>query len=121
MHYLDEKGRHTLSPSLYERDAYQDFLRKNPEKISALRIDVKWSPPRDPGPILKLRVEIRGEKTNTEPLVLETRVGAGKQLGNWTSLRMDKDTLEKCGSIIAWRARIYHGDGVAGEMKSFLW
>ena len=39
-HLLDKKGRHTLSPSLYERDAYQAKLRTHPEDISALRFDV---------------------------------------------------------------------------------
>ncbi len=26
-HFLDQKGRHALSPSLYDRDAYQAHLR----------------------------------------------------------------------------------------------
>ena len=33
-HLLDDKGRHTLSPSLYERDAYQAELRKNPDRYT---------------------------------------------------------------------------------------
>ena len=31
-HFLDTNGVHTLSPSLYERDAYQAHLRQHPEK-----------------------------------------------------------------------------------------
>ena len=29
-HWLDKKGRHTLSPSLFERDAYQAQLPRQP-------------------------------------------------------------------------------------------
>ena len=36
-HLLDRDGRHTLSPSLYERDAYQAILRAHPIQRSALR------------------------------------------------------------------------------------
>ena len=35
-HYLDLEGRHTLSPSLYERDAYQAVLRQHPERRSGI-------------------------------------------------------------------------------------
>lgn len=120
-HYLDEKGRHTLSPSLYERDAYQELLRKEPGRVSALRFEVRWKPPAGAGPSLKLRLEIRGEKNGGTPLVLETAVPAGEGGARWTPLLLDKAALEKCGSVVAWRARLYHGDGVAAEMKSFLW
>ena len=41
-HFLDLKGRHSLSPSLYDRDAYQAQLRQHPEQRSALRFDVHW-------------------------------------------------------------------------------
>src|SRR5439155_1231097 len=30
--FIDKEGRHSLSPSLYERDAYQAQLRKHPEQ-----------------------------------------------------------------------------------------
>src|SRR5690348_1436186 len=41
-HLLDRDSRHTLSPSLYERDAYQSFLRKNADQCAGLRFDVQW-------------------------------------------------------------------------------
>src|SRR5207249_4815919 len=34
--FLDLKGRNTLSPSLYERDAYQAVLRRHPEQRSGM-------------------------------------------------------------------------------------
>src|SRR5256885_6498812 len=69
-HLLDRKGRHTLSPSLYERDAYQGFLRKNPDQCSGLRFDVQWKAKRVDWSQLKLRVEIRGSK-DAQPFALE--------------------------------------------------
>ena len=42
-HWLDKQGRHTLSPSLFERDAYQAQLRANPDQRSGIRFDVKWA------------------------------------------------------------------------------
>ena len=43
--FLDLKGRHSLHPSLYERDAYQAYLRQHPELRSGLQIDVQLTSP----------------------------------------------------------------------------
>src|SRR6059036_401414 len=59
-HFLDTNGLHTLSPSLYERDAYQAYLRQHPEKRSGIRFDVQW---KAKGPSFEprtLRLELRG-------------------------------------------------------------
>src|SRR5687767_7610829 len=40
-HYVDNQGRHMLAPSLYERDAYQAHLRRNPELRAGLQFDVQ--------------------------------------------------------------------------------
>ena len=37
---VDLEGRASLHPSLYERDAYQAYLRKNPELVGGMRFDV---------------------------------------------------------------------------------
>ena len=89
--------------------------------ISALRFDVRWLPPAGAGPSLKLRLEVRGEKTGAETITLEVPLQAKGSGGRWTPILMDKATLEKCGAVVAWRARLYHGDGVAAETQSFLW
>src|SRR5512145_1613270 len=60
--YLDLEGRQSLSPSLFERDAYQAQLRANPEQVSALRFDVLWKGPRRTE--LTVRVELRGSRSN---------------------------------------------------------
>ena len=40
--FLDLKGRTALSPSLYERDAYQMTLRMHPERRSGIRFYLEW-------------------------------------------------------------------------------
>lgn len=54
LHFLDLQGHSALSPSLYDRDAYQAQLRKHPEQCSGMRFDILWraraaSPTRRPG------------------------------------------------------------------------
>ena len=58
-HLLDTQGRHALSPSLLERDAYQALLKDNPDKVSNLRFDVNWKLKEKFDANLELRVEVR--------------------------------------------------------------
>ena len=39
---LDQQGRNATSPSLFDRDAYQAFLREHGTNVSAVRFDVLW-------------------------------------------------------------------------------
>src|SRR6266566_9940835 len=75
-HFLDTNGFHTLSPSLYERDAYQAYLRQHPEKCSGLRFDVQWKTKPPTFGTLRLIVELRGIAQGNLPrqLVLEEKV-----------------------------------------------
>ena len=41
-HFLDLEGRNSVSPSLYDRDAYQAQLRLHPELRSGIRFDILW-------------------------------------------------------------------------------
>src|SRR5207253_11326723 len=87
-HFLDAKGRHTLSPSLYERDAYQAMLRQYPTNRSGIRFDVQWKAKDPPFGKLKLRIELRGIAQGNLPpqLVLEKEVEPGGWFSHWTSL-----------------------------------
>src|ERR1051326_4940456 len=40
--FLDLKGRSAISPSLYDRDAYQAHLREHTNEISGIRFAVQW-------------------------------------------------------------------------------
>ncbi|MGD0252033.1 MAG: hypothetical protein ABSC01_04995, partial [Verrucomicrobiota bacterium] len=37
--FLDLKGHDAISPSLYDRDVYQAYLRQHTNEISAIRFD----------------------------------------------------------------------------------
>jgi len=119
-HLLDRDGRHTLSPSLYERDAYQSFLRKNPDKCAGLRFDVQWKAKATDWSQLKLQVEIRGSK-EAKPFLLEQTVQRNHWYNRWSSLLLDSESYRKAGEVIAWRATLWEGDQLIAEQKSFLW
>src|SRR5437867_11725609 len=78
-HFLDLKGRHALSPSLYDRDAYQAYLREHPEQRSAIRFDVQWKLKSAAYSPLKLRLELRGIAKAALPkeFLLEQSVDSG--------------------------------------------
>jgi len=119
-HRLDREGRHALSPSLYERDAYQAFLRKNPDKCSGLRFDIQWKAKRTAGNRLLLRVEIRGS-LEAKPVLLEQQAQPDRWYRSWSSVRLDGAAYRKLGEMIAWRATLWEGDKLVAEQKSFLW
>jgi len=121
-HYLDLEGRHSLSPSLYERDAYQAFLRKNPDKRSALRFEVQWKARANAGVNLKLRLEVRTSKNLlAKPTVLEQPVKKRRWLGNWSALLITGNEYRELGDVLAWRVSLWDGERQLSEEKSFLW
>ena len=118
--YLDKEGRQSLSPSLFDRDAYQAELRSNPAKRSGLRFDVQWSAPT--GANLILRVEMRGAigATNTTATV-QGPVKKSGPFSRWTKLKLSDEEYRKLGELVAWRATLHQGDLQVAEHKSFLW
>lgn len=124
-HYLDLKGRHALSPSLYDRDAYQAQLRRHPEQRSGLRFDVLWRGRAAGATELKLRAELRGTAKGNLPsqTALETEVKIGKSgaTTRWASLTLAGDDYKKFGEVSAWRVTLWNGDQLVAEQKSFLW
>src|SRR5690349_16168465 len=91
-HYLDLDGRESLSPSLYERDAYQFFLRNHPDKRSALRFDINWKATRQGREPITLRLEVRSSgQDQGRALVLERPVRPHRFFSVWSSLRLEGD------------------------------
>jgi hypothetical protein len=122
-HFLDTNGLHTLSPSLYERDAYQAYLRLHPENRTGIRFDVQW---KAKGPSFEprtLRVELRGIAKGSLPreLTLEQPVTSAGWFGRWTSFALTGDKYRDFGEVTAWRVTLREGDHLLGEQKSFLW
>ena len=119
---LDLKGRDAVSPSLYDRDAYQVYLRQHTNEISAIRFDVLWKASNANGAKLKLRVELRGIGPGGLPrqTTLEQSVTPGF-FRRWTSLTLGGADYKNSGELVAWRATLWSDDQLLGEQKSFLW
>jgi hypothetical protein len=118
--FIDKEGRHSLSPSLYERDAYQGHMRKHPDLRKGLRFDVHWKA--HGSSVLKLHMDIRGTKDN-EPtnLSAEAPVKPPRFFGKWSAVVVSGDDFKRMGELRSWRATIMDGDQVIAEQKSFLW
>ena len=121
-HFLDTQGRHTRSPSLFDRDAYQAKLRQNPELRSGIRFDVNWRVRSVKTSIFKLRIELRGVAKGNLPRqkTLEQEVKGGAS-ARWTSLKFTGDDYREFGEVTAWRVTLWEGEQLLGEQKSFLW
>jgi hypothetical protein len=118
--YLDLKGRTSLSPSLYDRDAYQSRLRRRPEDRSGMQFQIQWKA-RTIEP-LKLRLEMRGTKAaETTTVTLEAPVRHLAGFSKWTELTLKGDDYSKLGDLNSWRVSLWDGEKLLAEQKSFLW
>jgi len=120
--FLDLKGHDALSPSLYDRDAYQVYLHQHTNEVSAIRFDVLWKAPKTAGAKLDLFVELRGIGANGMPtqFTLGQTVTPGFHR-RWTSMTLGGVDLKSFGQLVAWRATLWSGDQLIGEQTSFLW
>lgn len=121
-HFLDREGRHSVSPSLYDRDAYQAELRKHPELRSGVRFDILWRARGQAKEKARLKIELRGTAKGNLPgeTTLESDVVI-TGTSHWASLRLDGEKYKQFGEITAWRVTLWSGDEMIGEQKSFLW
>jgi hypothetical protein len=117
--YLDLQGRTSLSPSLYERDAYQAQLRNKPEQRSGIVFNVRWRAAKE----LKMRIEARGIIRGKKPseVTLEQTVPKHGSFGNWTKHTITGEDFKKLDTLTAWRVTLWDGDQQVSEYKSFLW
>lgn len=119
--HLDLEGRHALSPSLFDRDAYQAQLKKNPAQRSALKFEILWKAPKKTGEA-EIRVELRGSSpTGTETFTLKEKAQPTGTFSKWTSVKLEGDTFKKFGELLAWRVTVWQGGQQVAEQKSFLW
>ena len=120
--FLDLKGRDAVSPSLYDRDAYQVYLRQHTNEISAIRFDVLWKAANAMDAKLKLRLELRGGGSGNLPgrMTLEQPVTPGF-FRRWTALTLAGTNYNHFGKLVAWRATLWSDDRLLDEQKSFLW
>jgi hypothetical protein len=118
-HFLDAKGRASVSPSLFDRDAYQEVLRGSPAKRSGLRFNVQWKASYFPS--LKLRVEAKGGQGRVPTTNILEQVVKPSPLRQWTALTISGEEYKKFGELISWRATLLDGTNMLAEQKSFLW
>lgn len=121
-HLLDAKGRHSTSPSLYDRDAYQARLRQRPDEQSGIRYDVQWQAKAATG-VVKIRLELRGPSKEglTGEKTVETEVKPGWGTKRWSGVALTGEDYKKFGEVTAWRVTLWDGDKQLSEQKSFLW
>jgi hypothetical protein len=122
--FLDREGKTSLSPSLYERDAYQAQLRLHPERRSGLRFYVQWKTKGALWQPLKLRLELRGRAEGNLPqqLVLETPlVNKRTAFTRWTGVTLTNEQYQHLGAVTAWRVTLWEGNRLLGSQQSFLW
>jgi hypothetical protein len=120
--FLDKKGRQSLSPSLYERDAYQFYLRRHHELRKSLCVKVLWKAKGVDWEKTKLRAELRGLLTNSlETVTLEEPVKKSGFFGSWAEFTLSGDDFQKFGELVAWRVTLWEGDRQLSEQESFLW
>ncbi len=119
---LDQQGRDATSPSLFDRDAYQAYLREHTNDVSAIRFDVLWKVVKEPGEELKIAVELRGIGAGGVPKLKTLEVDAvpGK-FHRWTEIPFTGDDYKNFGAVVAWRVTLWNGGRMLGEQKSFLW
>ena len=120
--FLDKKGRHALSPSLYERDAYQLYLRKHPKEQMGLRLAVQWKAQDAARRGIKMRAELRGALgNNLHTLTLEQPVKKSGWFGNWSEVRITGEPFEQFGELVAWRVTLLEDGRPVAQQESFLW
>ena len=121
--YLDRKGRESLTPSLYDRDAYQAYLRIHPDQRKALRFAVQWNGEVAQTNQWKLQVEMRGVAEGKQPkqATVELPLPVHHGFSRWDSLVLSGDEYKSFGDVTAWRVTLWDGDQMIDEQKSFLW
>ena len=121
-HYLDREGRISLSPSLFERDAYQALLRQDRKLCSGLRFDVQWKAKLATTTQLKLRLElVTPTVSRARPLVLEQPVRPRALGSRWSRVALEGEAFRTAGEVTAWRVSLWHADQLLADQRSFLW
>lgn len=121
--FLDTNGVTTISPSLYDRDAYQKQLRLHPRERSGIQFAVQWKANTPPDKPLILRAELRGIAAGDLPkqMTLEATVYHRHWFNSWTDLKLVGDAYRDFGEVTAWRVTLWDGNTLVSEQKSFLW
>jgi hypothetical protein len=117
---LDRQGRHTLAPSLYERDAYQAHLRAHAQLRGGAQFAVLWKG--RGASQFKLRIEMRGAREDLPTTaVIEANVIPRQFFRRWSTVALVGEDFRKLGNLLAWRATLWEQETLVAEERSFLW
>jgi len=121
--FVDREGNHTLTPSLYERDGYQDDLRRHPAKVSTMLFVVQWKVKGETTAPVKLRIELRGipRAGAATEAILEQPLEPHGRYSHWADVPLPAARFKDLGEVTAWRATLWEGGTKIGGQQSFLW
>ena len=120
--FLDQQGRDATSPSLFDRDAYQAYLREHTNDVSALRFDVLWKATKSPDEKIKIQVELRGVGDGGVPKLKKLVADVVPEtFRKWTAIPLAGADYKNFGAVVAWRVTLWNSGQMLGEQKSFLW
>jgi len=120
--FLDARGRASLSPSLFDRDAYQSVLLQHPDKRSGMQFQIHWKTKGAVWEPLTLRIELRGIAQGNLPRerVVDRHVDPSAWFGHWTNIVLSGADYSDFGEVTAWRVTLWEGQKQIGEQRSFL-
>jgi hypothetical protein len=120
-HFMDQEGRHANSPSLFERDAYQAWLRKNPEEQSGIRYDIQWQSFISGEYVMKLELIGRVADGVPKTKTIERTLVVKNSRRSWDAIRFEGEEFRAFGQVVAWRVSIWQGEEMLTKKQSFLW
>jgi hypothetical protein len=121
-HLLDLQGKASLAPGLFQRDAYQGQLRKDPKRVSGMRFNVQWKAKGIPADELMLKVWLKTSgRSPNDPLQLTAPIRGNRKLGRWSSVYYDGKLFTDNGQVLAWKVELLHGETSLATQTSFLW
>lgn len=121
-HLLDKKGRHTLFPSLLERDAYQAKLRSEPDLQGGLRFDIRVGRiPEGVGLVIHLETHGTGKESQPSYIQFQRAISDKDRFHRWFNITLSPEEYAKLGKLISWRVTLRQGETVVAEQRSFLW
>ncbi len=121
-HLLDLKGRNSLAPGLFQRDAYQGQLRKDPKLVSGMRFNVQWKAKGIPAEELVLRILLKTSgRSPNDPLELTSPVRRNRKWGRWSAVPYDGKLFQDNGQVLAWKVVLLRGETPLATQTSFLW
>lgn len=130
---LDRDGLHTRTPNLYDRDAYQLHLRRNPPLQSGMMfaMQIKARPTAERQ--IRVRLELRGVAKGNFPrqLIVDSYLPLRGGGSRWVYLTLKESEREFLGDVTAWRATLWEETDsreavpeqllLLAEQTSFLW